>query len=103
MLLFCNIAVTGRHMIIPCILKLDQDFPYPFITTTNSRQLPKDIHIILKVYDFTCREVKILVAGKQSKGDHTFKFYGEDLPAGVYFYQLQVYGNVQTMKIIVNL
>jgi hypothetical protein len=78
-----------------------QNYPNPFNgSTTISWQLPEKAHVILKVYDFTGREVKTLVDYDQIKGEHTVNFDASGLPAGVYFYHLQVNGTVETNKMI---
>jgi photosystem II stability/assembly factor-like uncharacterized protein len=80
---------------------LIRNYPNPFTeTTTITWQLPKDAHVVLKVYDFTSREVKTLVDVKQKKGEHSVTFYATGLSAGVYFYQLQANGRIETKKMI---
>jgi photosystem II stability/assembly factor-like uncharacterized protein len=80
---------------------LSQNYPNPFTeTTTITWQLPKDSPVILKVYDFTGREVKTLVDGNQAKGEHKVKFDLPGLPAGVYFYRLRLNGKVETKKMV---
>ena len=79
-----------------------QNYPNPFYeNTTISWQLPKDAHVVLKVYNFTGREVKILVNCDQSQGEHRITFDTTGLPAGVYFYQLLVDVSVKTGKMVV--
>lgn len=81
--------------------QLFQSYPNPFTEiTTISWQLPKTAHVILKVYDFTGREVKTLVDCEQVKGKQKTKFDASGLPAGVYFYQLWVNGTVEIKKMI---
>ncbi|MDO9255028.1 MAG: T9SS type A sorting domain-containing protein [Bacteroidales bacterium] len=81
--------------------QLYQSYPNPFTeSTTIIWQLPKDAHVILKVYDFTGREVKMLVDSEQAKGEHKVKFDATGLPAGVYFYQLRANRKVETKKMV---
>ncbi|MDO9255033.1 MAG: T9SS type A sorting domain-containing protein [Bacteroidales bacterium] len=80
---------------------LNQSYPNPFTgNTTISWQLPQKAHVVLKVYDFTGREVKTLVDYELSKGEHQLIFNAMGLPTGVYFYQLQANGRVETKKMI---
>ena len=58
--------------------------------------------MILKVYDFTGREVKTLMACEQPTGEYTVKSGVTRLPGGVYFYQLQVNGVVETKKMLIS-
>jgi hypothetical protein len=90
-----NFDLTGQ------LWQLFQNYPNPFSTsTTITWQLMKAAHVVLKVYDFTGREMKTLVDGEQAKGEHTVTFNAEGLPAGVYFYQLMVNGLLNTRKMI---
>lgn len=81
---------------------LVQNYPNPFNeSTTITWRLLREAHVISKVFDFTGREVKALVYGNQSKGEHKVKLNAKGLPAGVYFYQLQADGRIVTWKMIV--
>lgn len=78
-----------------------QNYPNPFSTsTTITLQLPKETHVILKVYCIKGFEVKTLVDCGMAKGDHKINFNASGLPAGVYFYQLQVDGFILTKKML---
>jgi hypothetical protein len=46
-------------------------------------------------------EVATLVDEYKSAGKHSVDFNTEGWPAGVYFYQLQVNGKIETKKMIV--
>ncbi len=83
-----------------CVLL--KNYPNPFNkATTLTWKLLKDMHVALKVYDFTGREITTLVDCEQAMGEHSVKFDATGLPAGVYFYQLQANGKVETKKMIV--
>jgi hypothetical protein len=80
-----------------------QNYPNPFNTsTTITWQLPKEAYVILKVYDFTGREVKTLVDCYQMTGEHKVKFDASGLPAGVYFFQIQTNGLIHTKKMVLH-
>ena len=80
---------------------LVRNYPNPFSeSTTITWQLKEDAQVVLKIYDFTGREVKTLVDCEQAKGEHTFDFDASFLPAGVYFYQLHAGEITQTKKMI---
>jgi len=82
---------------------LSQNYPNPFTeTTTISWQLTQRAHVVLKVHDFTGREVKTLVDSGQAQGKHQVAFDATSLPAGVYFIQLHANGRVETKKILVS-
>jgi hypothetical protein len=85
----------------PSAFVLKQNYPNPFTeTTTISWQLPKDSHVILKVYDFTGCEIETLMDCEQAKGEHQVTFYQKGLPSGVYFYQFQANSSVETKKMV---
>lgn len=79
-----------------------QNYPNPFTgSTVISWQLPEDAHVVLKVYDFTGRELKTLVDSKMAKGEQKVTFTDAGLPPGVCFYQLQADGRVETKKMLI--
>ena len=80
---------------------LIRNYPNPFTeTTTITWLLPADAHVVLKIYDFTGREVKTLVDVGQAKGEHKVNFDASGLLAGVYFYQLRLNGKAETKKMV---
>jgi photosystem II stability/assembly factor-like uncharacterized protein len=82
---------------------LRQNYPNPVIAgTTISWRLRETAHVILKIVDFTGREIRTLLDGNLSQGDHTLNFDASGLKSGVYCYQLQTDGEIETQKMIVN-
>lgn len=82
-----------------CVLL--KNYPNPFNkATTLTWKLLKDMHVALKVYDFTGREITTLVDCEQAMGEHSVKFDATGLPTGVYFYQLQASGRIETKKMV---
>jgi hypothetical protein len=45
---------------------------------------------VLKVFDVTGKEIKMLFNGYQNKGKYNLKFGSDNLPSGVYFYQIVI-------------
>ena len=81
---------------------LNQNYPNPFNKcTTISWFQPTDAHVLLKVYDFTGREIKTLVDCAQAKGEQKVIFDATGLPAGVYFCQLRANGKIESKKMII--
>jgi hypothetical protein len=86
-----------------------QNFPNPFNQLTMIRwQLPVGSwqsavrsHVVLRVYDFMGSEIRILVDDDMAPGEHQVTFDAYGLQAGVYFYQLQANGVVETKKMVV--
>jgi hypothetical protein len=96
--------VTGVRQaadLAPTEFSLSQNFPNPFNpTTTINYQLPLSSYVVLKVYDVLGREVMTLVNAHQDAGLHSAIFKPANLPSGVYFYQLNAGGFVETKKML---
>ena len=79
---------------IPMSLILKQNYPNPFNPMTNiDFVLPQNDFVILNVYDIKGRLVNELVAQYLIKGTYSLQWnakntLNEDLPSGVYIYQL---------------
>jgi hypothetical protein len=87
--------------LIPLTNNLDQNYPNPFNpTTTISWQLAHECKATLSIFDLTGREVAILVDEQRSPGKYETRFNAENLPKGVYFYQLRARNQVITHKLI---
>ena len=75
--------------------------PNPFNPGTNiSYTLPVSGNIVLKIFDITGREVKILDSGYKEAGRHTITLNAGSFASGVYFYQLSTGSFVATKKFI---
>jgi hypothetical protein len=69
---------------------LSNAYPNPFNPSTNiTYSLSKRDHVTLIVYDILGKEVSRLVDEIQNEGAHTINFNANDLPSGVYIYQLK--------------
>jgi photosystem II stability/assembly factor-like uncharacterized protein len=80
---------------------LNQNYPNPFSElTTISWQLPQKTHVILKVYDFSGREISLLINQAMPPGNHEVVFNTADLAPGIYLYQIQINGLVEAKKMI---
>ncbi|MBF8294643.1 MAG: hypothetical protein HW389_1188 [Bacteroidetes bacterium] len=78
--------------------RLHQNFPNPFNSaTTITYELPATTRVILKIYDFLGREVRVLVDGERGAGEHRAVADLQALSSGVYFYRI-VAGNVTRMR-----
>jgi hypothetical protein len=86
---------------IPSSYALHQNYPNPFNPTTIiSYELPKQSHVVLKVYDLLGREVSTLVNEENSAGLHKVELNGKQLSSGVYFYRLTANDFVQIKKML---
>ena len=79
-----------------------QNYPNPFNQSTNIKyQITNKSFITLKVYDITGKEVAILLNEEKSAGTYSIRFDADNLPSGIYFYQLIVNGiTLETKKMI---
>ncbi len=94
---------------LPVNFKLFQNYPNPFNpSTTITYTIPasETLHatsqqlVQLKIYDILGREVATLVNKKQSPGNYTVTFNAENLPSGLYFYELTAGSFTSVKKMI---
>jgi hypothetical protein len=84
------------------LFTLFQNHPNPFQSqTTISWQQAASSHVVLKVFDFMGREIRTLVDENRSPGEYQVTFNLNGYPPGVYFYQLQADGRVETKKMLI--
>lgn len=96
-----NIGIGAIGNEIPEKISLQQNYPNPFNPTTNIRfEIPKAGKVKLLVYDVNGREVDILANGDLSAGVYEADWNAAAYPSGIYFYQLQSNGVVETKKMI---
>lgn len=81
---------------------LFQNYPNPFNpTTTIKYSLSKPLNVLLKIYNIVGQEIKTLVDKRQNSGCHSVIWNAEELPSGIYYYQLIAGDNfTQTKKLI---
>ena len=83
---------------LPNNYSLNQNYPNPFNPSTVIKyELPEAAFVTLKIYDVLGREVKKLVGELKPAGKYEVKFNGQNLPSGIYFYQLTA-GNFVSIK-----
>ena len=67
-----------------------QNYPNPFNRkTTIKYEIPKTSHIKIVRYNSIGQKIKTLYSGEQSIGLHSIGLDGDDMPSGVYVYQLE--------------
>jgi hypothetical protein len=85
----------------PTEFALEQNFPNPFNPGTTFRYLiPIQSKVVIKVYDILGNEVATLLDEEKSVGTYELTWNAEQLPSGVYFYQLRAGDFTQTKKMI---
>ncbi len=86
---------------LPDDFALFQNFPNPFNPSTKiTYSLPKNAHVILKIYDVLGKEVTTLVNEEKSAGYYSMRFDGSKLSSGIYFYRIQAGNFVSTKKFV---
>lgn len=84
-----NTVDVAEYNFIPRNFMLNQNYPKTFNPTTKiSSNLSKPSYVTLKVYDLLGREIKTLVNQYQNAGNYEIISNAENLPSGIYFYQL---------------
>lgn len=83
-------GVEHRDVLLPSNPKLYQNYPNPFNSTTNiSFEIPRTMHVNLKIYDLFGREIKTLFFERKQAGKYKVFFKAESLPSGLYIYRLK--------------
>lgn len=78
---------------------LSQNYPNPFNPTTNINfTLPVSSVIKVDIYDMLGRNIQTITNQRYSAGTHTIKFDAGSLASGIYIYQLNVEGVIETRR-----
>ena len=96
-----NVVGNEHPTNIPINYDLSQNHPNPFNTTTKIKyQIPTLSFVTLKVYDVLGNEIETLVREEKRTGTCEVTWYAENLPSGVYFYQLKAKNFFETKKMV---
>lgn len=96
-------ALTGTddHCVKPNSVQLKQNYPNPFNPqTTINYTLNLASHVNLSVYNLQGKRISQMVDCDQNRGEHSVVFDAQDLPSGIYFYQLRCGDQLETRKMI---
>lgn len=89
--------ITG----MPTEFLLSQNYPNPFNPSTKIKySVPQISNVVIKVFDILGNEIETLVNEEKPRGTYEVTWYAENLPSGVYFYQLKVGNFIETKKIL---
>lgn len=85
-----NSGSSKNNNVLPTQFMLSQNYPNPFNPSTIIKYaLPKDVKVIIKIYDILGREVQTLVNEFKKAGYYDVKFNGNNFASGVYFYRIE--------------
>jgi len=86
---------------VPTEFSLSQNFPNPFNPSTKIKySVPQSSNVVIKVFDVLGNEIETLVNEEKTSGTYEVTWYAEQLPSGVYFYQLQAGEYIKTKKML---
>jgi hypothetical protein len=80
---------------------LAQNFPNPFNPSTNIIfSIAEESYVTLEIFNELGEKVYALISQELTTGNYKYNWNAENLPSGVYFYQLQAGSFVETKKMI---
>jgi len=80
---------------------LEQNYPNPFNPSTTIKfHIPEVSSVTLKVYNSIGEKVTVLLNDNLFPGNYSIKWNADGINSGVYFYQLNANGFVETKKMI---
>ena len=84
---------TGLEDTQPSLIEdfvLYQNYPNPFNPKTRIEySLSKSTEVEINIYSLLGQKIRVLFSGRQEAGTHNIEFNGDDLPSGIYLYQLK--------------
>ena len=81
--------------------KLYQNFPNPFNPSTKIKySVLQTSQVQIKVFDILGNEIETLVNEEKPAGTYELTWFAENLPSGVYFYQLKAGSFIETKKMV---
>ncbi len=98
--LFINtVGISKQESDIPDSYKLFQNYPNPFNPTTQIKyEISKSSNVILKVYNILGKEISTLINRRQNSGKYQITFDANNLPSGIYFYELTINNTSRIVK-----
>jgi hypothetical protein len=99
---YCSVtSVEIESTLLPSVYSLEQNYPNPFNPSTEIKySLPQSSNVIIKVFDILGKEIETLVNEEKQTGAYKITWYTENLPSGIYFYQLKAGSFVETKKML---
>jgi hypothetical protein len=95
------VGVDKSNQHLPKSYIILNNYPNPFNPNTKIRYtVPQYSKVVIKVFDVLGREIETLVNDEKPMGTYELTWIAENLPSGVYFYQLQAGSFVETKKMV---
>ncbi|MCH7964327.1 MAG: T9SS type A sorting domain-containing protein [Bacteroidetes bacterium] len=95
------VSVQDETPNLPTEFSLSQNYPNPFNPSTIIKfSLPSSGYTTLKIYNALGEEVVVLLDKELTTGTYEIEWNATDIPNGVYFYQLQTNGFLETKKML---
>ena len=96
-----NITEVNRSETYPNEYTLKQNYPNPFNPSTKIEyQIPELSFVTIKVYDVLGNEIEMLVNIEKPIGKYEVEFNGNDLPSGIYFYEMKTDRYISVKKML---
>jgi hypothetical protein len=94
-------SVEELSTALPSSYILSQNFPNPFNPSTKIKySVPQSSQVVIKVFDLLGNEIETLVNEEKQTGTYEVTWYAENLPSGIYFYQLKAGSFIETKKML---
>jgi len=94
-----EVVATSKE--IPTVFKLYNNYPNPFNNQIVIKySIPQSSNVVIKVFDILGNEIESLVNEEKQTGTYELTWYAEQLPSGIYFYQLKAGSFVETKKMV---
>lgn len=93
-----NVTSTNNQVISDAIEVIN--YPNPFRNWTTIRFTSGNEWARLSVFDTMGSELKVLVNKRLNAGEHEIRFDAHHLPAGSYYYRLQLEGRMKTRRMV---
>ena len=96
-----GVSVEEETNGIPNKYNLTQNYPNPFNPSTKIKySIPQISNVTIKVFDILGNEIETLVNEEKHTGVYEITWYAEEIPSGVYFYQLKAGDFVESKKMV---
>ncbi len=99
-----SVGIESKPPLLPKVFFLSQNFPNPFMRTTEIRYgLPQDADMSIVIYKILGQKVATLVNRNQKAGYYTTRWsgindFGRRVASGIYFYRLKAEKYISTRK-----